>query len=94
MKHLNAAALLFGLGLGLATGCNKPSEENCKKAIANMQFLLGTDHITEGQDMTGEVRRCKGGSSREAVDCAIAAKTLDQLRACDFMKVPSTTSGK
>ena len=81
-------SLVFGLG------CNKPSEDSCKKAIANMQQLLGTDHLTEGQDMQGEVRRCKGGSSKEAVECAIAAKTLDQLKACDFMKVPSTTSGK
>ena len=92
MKHLTAAALL--LGLGLTTGCNKPSEESCRKAIANMQSLLGTEHLTEGQDMQGEVRRCKGGSSKEAVECAIAAKSLEQLKACDFMKVPSTTSGK
>jgi len=93
MKHLTAAAALI-LGLGFATGCDKPSEDSCKKAIANMQFLLGTEHLTEGQDMQGEVRRCKGGSSKEAVECAIAAKTLDQLKACEFMKVPSTTSGK
>lgn len=74
--------------MALAIGCSKPSEESCRKAIANMQQLLGTEHLTEGQDMQGEVRRCRGGSSQKAVDCAIAAKTLDELKACDFMKVP------
>lgn len=72
----------------VATGCSKPSEDSCKKAIANMQSLLGTEHLSEGQDLQGEVRRCRGGSSQKAVDCAIAAKSLDELRACDFMKVP------
>ena len=93
MKKLVTRLGLIG-SLLFATGCDKPSEESCRQAIANMQFLLGTEHLTEGQDMQGEVRRCKGGSSKEAVDCAIAAKTLEQLKACDFMKVPSTTSGK
>jgi hypothetical protein len=53
-----------------------------------MQSLLGTEYISKNTDMQGEVRRCKGGSSKKAVSCAIAAKTLDDLRACDFMKVP------
>ena len=84
MKLITAAALLFGL----TTGCSKPSEDSCKKAIANMQQLLGTEHMNEGQDLQGEVRRCRGGSSQKAVDCAIAAKTLAELNACEFMKVP------
>jgi hypothetical protein len=85
-KLVTRLGLIASLVLGI--GCEKPSEDSCKKAIANMQHLLGTEHLNEGQDMQGEVRRCKGGSSREAVDCAIAAKTLDELRKCDFMKVP------
>ncbi len=71
-----------------ATACNKPSEDDCRKALANMQSLLGTEYLSKNSDIQGEVRRCKGGSSKKAVTCAIAAKTLDELRACDFMKVP------
>ena len=40
------------------------------------------------RDIEGEVRRCKGGSSKEAVECAIKATTIEELRACEFMKVP------
>ena len=72
----------------VATGCSKPSEESCRKALANMQTLLGTEHLNDGEGLQGEVRRCRGGSSQKAVDCAIAAKTLDELKKCDFMKVP------
>lgn len=84
MKLLTAATVLFAF----ATGCSKPSEDSCRRAISNMQQLLGTEHLTAGQDLNGEIRRCRGGSSQKAVDCAIAAKTLDELRACEFMKVP------
>lgn len=87
MNKLVTRLGVIGL-LTLAAACSKPSEESCKKAIANMQALLGTEHLTQGGDLQGEVRRCRGGSSQKAVDCAIAAKTLDELKACEFMKVP------
>lgn len=74
--------------LVLGTACNKPSDEDCRKALSNMQALLGTEYISKNSDVQGDVRRCKGGSSKEAVKCAIDAKTLDELKACDFMKVP------
>ncbi|MDQ3367639.1 MAG: hypothetical protein M3680_19635 [Myxococcota bacterium] len=68
-------------------GCNKPSEESCKLALTNMRTLIGTDSATATTDLAGDVRRCRGGSSRKAVECAAAATTIDQLKACDFMKV-------
>jgi hypothetical protein len=83
MKQL---ALIAALIVG--AGCSKPSEDSCRKAIANMQHLLGTEHLNEGQDHNSDVRSCRSGSSQKAVDCAIAAKTLDELKACDFMKPP------
>ena len=90
MKRHNRHLHLVGLVLVMLTGasCNKPTDENCRKALQNMQSLLGTENLNAKAGVEGDVRRCKGGSRREAVDCAIAAKTLDQLRACDFMKLP------
>ena len=32
----------------------------------------------------GDVRRCKGGSNRDTVQCALRAKTKDDLRTCGF----------
>lgn len=75
--------------LGLASGgCDKPSEEECRKAIANMQTLLGTDKLLATEDLQGAVRRCKGSSSKKSVQCAIDAGSLDALKQCEFMKVP------
>jgi hypothetical protein len=71
----------------LAFGCNKPSEENCKKAVENMRELLGTDNGVSS-DTTAAVRSCKGGSTKASVDCAIAAKTVEDLEKCEFFKIP------
>ena len=78
------------LGFGVAA-CDKPTPDACEKALRNMQRLLGTDNLGTTASLQGEVRRCRGGSSKEAVACAIKATTLDELKACDFEK---TGSGK
>jgi hypothetical protein len=77
---------LFVLAVVAGAGsCNKPTLEDCRAAISNMQKLLGTDAAAKNADNEGEVRRCKGGSKREAVACAIKATTVDELKACSFM---------
>lgn len=85
---------LFPLfALVLVVACNKPSDEMCRKAIRNMRSLMGTDSPTNMTDIEGDVRRCKGGSTKKAVECAAKATTLDELRACDFMKIPTKAGG-
>jgi len=68
--------------------CEKPSDDSCRKALSNMRDLLGTESATGGRDLEGDVRRCRGGSSKKAVDCAAAATSLDELEKCEFMKMP------
>jgi hypothetical protein len=86
-KLLTAAFVVVGtMSLG---GCDKPSEEDCRKAIANMQALFGTDKLLASEDIMGAVRRCKGSSKKQSVQCAIDAKSLEALEQCDFMKVPA-----
>ena len=77
-------AILSVAGMASLGACNKPEAEDCRKAIANMQRLLGTDAAAKNVDNEGEVRRCKGGSTRESVACAIKATTLDELKACEL----------
>src|SRR5688572_24971823 len=84
-------ALLVVVVVGF--GCSKPTEEDCRKAIANMQRLMGTDNMRDDGRLESEVRRCKGGSKKTAVDCAIKAQTLDDLRRCEFFKVPENAKG-
>jgi hypothetical protein len=81
MRTLRAAAL----GLLLLAACNKPEADDCRKALQNMQEILGTDQMKNNVDIESEVRRCKGGSSKESVACAMAAKTLPELQQCNFM---------
>ncbi len=83
---MKRTGLLF-LALCGVLACNKPSQDDCRKALANMQRLLGTDNL-KNTDFEGEVRRCQGGSSKAAVTCAMAATSLDGLRACDLVKIP------
>jgi hypothetical protein len=88
-----ASITIVSLLAVLSSGCEKPSEESCRKAISNMQQLMGTDNLRDHAAVESEVRRCKGGSSRKSVECAINAKTLQELRTCDFYKVPENAKG-
>ena len=87
MTRIASLVLAVVTVLGL-TACEKPTPEDCRKALLNMQHLLGTESLNTTASLEGEVRRCRGGSRRTAVACAIKATTLDELRACDFEKVP------
>jgi len=84
MKHLT---MLFVLGAALAA-CNKPTPESCRKAMLNMEHILGTDNLNTKGDLEGDVRRCRGGSTKEAVECASQAQTKEDLVRCDFYQVP------
>ena len=84
-------ALLLAIATA-ALGCNKPSEDECKAALTNMRQLMGTDSSLDQTSHAGDVRRCKGGSTKTAVACAAKAQSLDELRACDFMKVPAKST--
>jgi len=77
--------LLLAVAVAGIAACNKPTADDCRLAISNMEKLLGTETIARNGDNEGEVRRCRGGSSKEAVACAVKASTLAELKACDFM---------
>ncbi|MEZ4362387.1 MAG: hypothetical protein R3B48_19515 [Kofleriaceae bacterium] len=93
MRSLRTWLLAAPLALALIVGCNKPTEENCRKALANIRHLLGTERLSQAQtSVEGEVRRCRGGSRRESVECAMNAKTLEELRACNLIDIPADAS--
>jgi hypothetical protein len=81
------SAVMIAFVVGVFGGCNKPTDEDCRKAIVNMQTLIGTAN-EKGNDLEGEVRRCRGGSKKEAVACAEKAATREQLDGCSFMTAP------
>jgi hypothetical protein len=82
MKRLALFALLA------LAACDKPTPEACKAAILHMQQLLGLPpNASDETAVANEVRRCRGGSSKASVECATKAKTLDDLKKCEFFKV-------
>ena len=83
----------IALAVLLLAACNKPSPESCRKALLNMERLLGTENLGTEQSLEGEVRRCRGGSSKESVECASKASTFDELKRCDFYKVADQPAG-
>ena len=90
MKRLS---LVLGILAVFASGAckGKPTDAECRAAISNMEKVLGTEALSRNTDVEGEVRRCRGGSSKAAVTCAAKATTLEDLNACAFMtpKKPS-----
>jgi hypothetical protein len=89
MKRMTRTVLLFAT----LVACDKPAKEDCRKALVNMQHLMGTENQLDQESLDGEIRRCQGGSRKSAVDCAMKANTMDELRACDFFKVPDKVPG-
>ncbi len=79
-KGLTAASI--GLAL-LAFGCNKPTESECSKAIANIQTLTGTIESDFGVKPEAALRSCRGNATKASVQCAIAAKTMADLQTCE-----------
>ncbi|HEY1815691.1 MAG TPA: hypothetical protein VGG74_25255 [Kofleriaceae bacterium] len=80
---MKRVAILCALVLA---ACNKPTPDDCEKALRNMQALLGTENLNTTASLQGEVRRCRGGSTKEAVACAIKATSIADLDKCDFEK--------
>jgi len=84
---------IIALAIAALAACEKPSDEDCRKALTNMQHLLGTENLNDNKSIEGDVRACRAGSKKQAVACAIKAQTLDELKACDFYKVPAKAGG-
>ncbi|CAN5405743.1 hypothetical protein BH11MYX1_BH11MYX1_20800 [soil metagenome] len=77
---------VFALGVLGVGACDKPTQPYCEKALRNIQRLLGTENILTPSQLQNEVRRCSAASSNKAVECAIAAQSLDDINRCDFEK--------
>lgn len=68
----------------LLTACStKASEGDCRKAIANVNKLVGSDSTNMDQDIEAAVRRCRAQWSKKAVQCAIDAKNADAIAKCE-----------
>ena len=64
----------------LASGCDKPTEADCKKAIENLDKLH--DVAPDPKKEAASVRKCQASSSKSSVECMMKATTVEQANAC------------
>lgn len=86
MTRIARQAALAALTGWALLGCNKPSSDDCEKALHNIQHILQTDNLGTTESLQGEIRRCRGSSSKKAVACTIQATNAEELNACDFVR--------
>lgn len=86
MMHIHQRVAIAALTAWALGACDKPSSEDCEQALHNIQRVLHTDNLGTTESLQGEIRRCRGSSSKKAVACAIHATTEVELSACDFKK--------
>jgi hypothetical protein len=92
MRTTTFAALL--VAVVCASACNKPSEPECRKAIANMRRLLETDKNNVTGNVESAVRRCRGSSTKKSVVCATEAQSLAELGECGLLPPPAAADDK
>ena len=78
---MRAMRLLLLAVLALA-GCSRPTEEECRKAVMNLQKLRGLDSKQQAPDPEVAVRRCRTAGDTKSVRCLIAARTSAEADAC------------
>ena len=79
---MRAMRLFLVAALALAAGCSRPSEEDCRKAVMNLQRLRGLDTNPQAPDPEVAVRRCRTSGDSKSVRCLIAAKTAAEADQC------------
>jgi hypothetical protein len=70
------------IGLGGLGACSRPSEEDCRRALLNVQKIRGLADSTNAPDPEPAVRKCRSTASHEQVACLTAAKTSKDVEVC------------
>lgn len=83
MNRIARVFVLIAWSAAALAACGKPKAEDCEKAVANIRSIYGTAGIDFGVSPEAAVRSCRGSANRASVQCMIAAKTMEDLRACE-----------
>ncbi len=72
----------FALPVLLVFACSRPSEEECRRALLNVQKIRGLADSPNAPDPEPAVRKCRATASKDQVECLTAAKTDKDVAAC------------
>jgi hypothetical protein len=86
MRIMKRLVLFLALVVGAAgsTACSKPSAEDCRKAVLNLQRIRGLDTSAHAPDVEQFVRKCRATGSPESVHCIVNAKTEAEVSHCEL----------
>jgi|GEM_PF-1625015 len=86
MNKRVVSILSLSFAMALLGGCEKPTEGSCKQAVVNIRQLMGTSKLSVDTSADASwIRSCRGSAKKKSVNCAIAAKSLDGLKACGLL---------
>ena len=71
------------LALICAGACSKPSHEDCRKAVFNLQRIRGLDSSSHAPDPETFTRKCRATGDPKIVKCLIDAKTEADVTRCE-----------
>jgi hypothetical protein len=77
MRSLFAVALVLSLA-----GCSRPTEDQCREAVDNINKLYGNKQPDPGE-ISAAIRKCRAQSTKKSVACIKAATDVKTLEACD-----------
>jgi hypothetical protein len=75
--------LVLVISLVSVAACGKANEEDCRKAILNVQKIRGFENDRNAPDVESRVRQCRAGGKKQTIDCLIKATTPAELDSCD-----------
>jgi hypothetical protein len=84
IRALLAVFVLWGVG------CDKPTEDDCKKAYVNMRKVAGAPKgADEEREIKSFVRQCRSQYKGEAVKCVANATDQAAVNKCLGIKEPA-----
>ena len=75
MRLILCILLVAALGL-YGAACDKPSEDDCKAAVARIRMLHGNENDDPSIERAA-IRSCRGSASKDSVKCIINAKDVE-----------------
>jgi hypothetical protein len=79
---MSRSFLILSFLVGVAA-CSKPSPEDCRKAILNLQRIRGLDNSTNPPDPEAFTRKCRATGDPAVVRCLIEAKNEADVARCE-----------
>ncbi len=81
-RLITALAATCLTALVALTGCHRPSESECRKAILNIRKLQGSQGGTD-QEVGSAISACQGNATKKSVHCFAEAQSIEELKSCE-----------